>query len=167
MSHEHKEPETPNERRAMIKNVQEELKVVRLLLIPLEKKLALLIQTCPHNMVCGDCGTNDATCPHDLVFGHSHPMCTICDFGKNYEDLTGWYCPDSPDHTCYYQSECDLKYGFFETWKNLTAEEKESRLNQRYVTLLTGLKHMLPSDHDWRHESDDWCIFCGAPEERK
>lgn len=58
----------------------------------------------------------------------------------------GWYCPNSPDHKCYYYSEeIDGKRG---------------------VTLMNGTFFVLTSGSK-QDESDDWCIFCNGPEERK
>jgi hypothetical protein len=55
----------------------------------------------------------------------------------------GWPCSKSPDKVCHYFSY------------------------QGHITLINGKKHQLPSSYDDNHESEDWCIFCGAPEERK
>ena len=54
----------------------------------------------------------------------------------------GWWCPDSPDHVCHYYSE------------------------DGEVSLIDGTKVKKPKDAS-EDESDDWCIFCGDPEERK
>jgi hypothetical protein len=64
----------------------------------------------------------------------------------------GWYCPKSPDNRCYYFSHLGKIIG---------------RKSRRYVRLNNGTIYYLPEKYDGRNESDDWCIFCGAPEERK
>jgi hypothetical protein len=68
--------------------------------------------------------------------------CTIC--GHHF----GHYCPESPDHTCHY----------------FTDDGK--------IELVTGEKVDPPtnsdgSPHDPDYETDDCCVFCGAPDERK
>ena len=84
------------------------------------------------------------SCPHtikpqepDGVFGYGYAECAGCDA------KFGWYCPDSPDRVCHYES-CDGQ-----------------------VELLDGTKVTVPADHDAKHDSSDWCIFCGHPDERK
>jgi len=72
-------------------------------------------------------------------------FCETC--GEDYN----WYCPDSPDHTCHYFS---------------TPGEGQFS-GTRYVTLIDGTAHTLPQEHDPMYETDDQCIFCGDPEERK
>ena len=74
---------------------------------------------------------------------------------------SGWKCPDpdsppgspgSPDGICAYYSD-----------------PPESGVGLRTVALIIDGKHVdwpLPVDYIAR-ESDDWCIFCGDPEERK
>ena len=78
---------------------------------------------------------------HVIVPSGSSAVCEVCahDFG--------WYCPKSPDHTCYYYSH-----------------EKNDR---RVVDLINGKEHKLPEAYNHANESDDWCIFCGQPDERK
>lgn len=65
----------------------------------------------------------------------------------------GWYCPSSPDHACHYYTEED---------------EDDPR---PHVLSINGEKIYLTEKQiaqveDWG-ESDDYCIFCGHPEERK
>jgi hypothetical protein len=69
--------------------------------------------------------------------GYASAICTVCN--RNF----GWYCPDSPDHVCHYYSQ-DGK-----------------------ITLVDGTEIPVPEGHDKIGESDDWCIFCGEPDERK
>jgi len=58
-----------------------------------------------------------------------------------------WYCPDSPDHVCHYFSKTD-------------------KSGNKYVVSINGEKIILKGYNPYR-ESDDWCIFCGNPDERK
>ena len=55
----------------------------------------------------------------------------------------GWRCKESPDQVCHYFSE-DGK-----------------------VELIDGTSVSVPCDHDSDYETDDHCIFCGLPDERK
>lgn len=72
-------------------------------------------------------------------------LCVAC------EEHTGnWWCPKSPDHHCYYYSH--------------HATYKEDR---RVVFLQDGREFGLSKDHNKDNESEDWCIFCGQPDERK
>jgi len=70
--------------------------------------------------------------------------CELCG-----EDL-GWYCPKSPDHACHYFSEGGK------------------------VKLAGGILVDIPEDckdedgsYNPNWETDDCCLFCGSPEERK
>ena len=61
-----------------------------------------------------------------------------------------WYCPDSPDHVCHY----------FSVPEN----------GRCYVKDINGEKIYLPATHtveDERWETEDQCLFCGQPNERK
>ena len=117
-----------DERRAKIMLLKDSLRTKN-------SELATLIDECPHEIEKGN---------KDLE--SSSAKCKICG------SLFGWYCPDSPDHTCHYYSE----------------EEDDGR---RYVRLVDGRKQYLPDSYAKKiedcGESDDWCIFCGHPEERK
>jgi transcription elongation factor Elf1 len=72
--------------------------------------------------------------------------CDVC--GKSF----GWRCNASPDETChYYSQEID---------------------GVRVIELIDG--RLVPvseipnlADHDPESETDDYCIFCGQPDERK
>lgn len=55
----------------------------------------------------------------------------------------GWYCPKSEDFVCHYESR------------------------DKKVTLIDGERVDVPEGHDPKNESDDYCIFCGSPQERK
>lgn len=63
--------------------------------------------------------------------------CTHCN-----EDF-GWFCPDSPDNRCHYFTD-----------------------DAGQVTLVNGQKEW-PAPHDRRYETEDRCLFCGNPQERK
>ena len=69
--------------------------------------------------------------------GCAGAQCAVCKLNL------GWYCPDSPDHACHYYSH-DGK-----------------------VTLVDGTEVDVPEKVKGRTESDDWCIFCEEPDERK
>lgn len=63
--------------------------------------------------------------------------CLICG------ECHGWRCKESPDGVCHYRS-------------------KDGK-----VELLGNRKCDIPPTHDPSNESDEWCIFCDMPEERK
>lgn len=76
-------------------------------------------------------------CIHLIVKFHDSAVCKICNIDF------GWYCPDSPDNTCYYYTD------------------------NGKIELRNGEKVDLPVNHSIGNESDDWCIYCGNPNERK
>jgi len=88
-------------------------------------------------------------CWHEIVevgdYGGSR--CKLC----SYRVALMWYCPDSPDHVCHY----------------FTMSDKLSQLY--YVESINGERIFLDKSYkkDGRRESEDSCIFCGDPEERK
>lgn len=79
----------------------------------------------------------EKSCKHNIKQKWSSATCDICD------KYFGWYCPDSPDHACHYYS------------------------NEGKVELLDGTLMNVPEDHDPSYETDDDCMFCHQPEERK
>jgi len=83
-------------------------------------------------------------CPHGAkrVQKGDSGVCSECGAGDG-----SWWCPKSPDNHCYYFSE-----------------EAESK---RVVLLKNGETFILPADHKHENETDDTCLFCGAPDERK
>jgi hypothetical protein len=75
--------------------------------------------------------------------------CIYCD-GLGWNSIFTWYCPDSPDHACHYHSDSDGK--------------------RRYTTDINGERIYLSKKHtdeNARWETDDQCLFCGLPNERK
>jgi hypothetical protein len=82
-------------------------------------------------------------CPHTYYkrSGDSR-SCLECN-----ERLGGWWCDKSPDNSCYYFSE--MKNG------------------KCVVELDNKTEFILPDDHDYENEDEDWCLFCGEPEEIK
>lgn len=82
---------------------------------------------CKHSIAYNHCET----------FGDGSAWCSVC--GEHF----GWYCPDSPDHGCHYDSY------------------------QGMVELSDGTKVPVPKYHDADYETDDDCIFCHQPNERK
>ena len=84
---------------------------------------------------------------HIPIMRHSGSECVICD-----KDL-GLWCQESPDNTCHYYSVKEPQI----------YDEKP-----RYaVELVTGEMHILPKYYKDTYETEDCCIFCGQPEERK
>lgn len=63
---------------------------------------------------------------------------------EDVEHDAGWDCEHSPDKKCHYFT---------------TSEGK--------VRIKGGLEVDPPQGHDRRNENEDWCIFCGEPDERK
>ncbi len=77
-------------------------------------------------------------CNHNIISSeYESAQCRHCN-----EDF-GWYCEESPDHTCHYYS------------------------SNREVELTDGSFMPVPQEHNEKYETDDSCIFCGSPEERK
>ena len=69
--------------------------------------------------------------------------CVIC--GTSH----GWRCKKSPDGVCHY---------FSNNGKVQLTGNRECDVPQ---------KDEYGEDYDAENESDDWCIFCGHPDERK
>jgi len=61
----------------------------------------------------------------------------------------GWRCKKSPDGVCHYNSSPN--------------RDGEGRI----IYLIDNSRVPVPDGHDHNHESHDWCIYCGMPEERK
>lgn len=81
------------------------------------------------------------SCKHESMVESSYggADCKVCG-----EDL-GWYCPESPDHTCYYYTN-----------------------SHGTITLRNGKEVQVPDpDHNVKYETYDDCLFCHQPEERK
>jgi hypothetical protein len=82
-------------------------------------------------------------CPHKILeqqpdeHGYGFAECEGCD------TQFGWYCPDSPDRVCHYHTD------------------------EGKVELIDGTLVDMPANHDSEHESSDWCLYCGHPDERK
>lgn len=64
-------------------------------------------------------------------------VCIIC---RKY---FGWRCVNSPDSVCHYFTEGNK------------------------IEIIGGLKINPPKGHDKKRESEDCCIYCKSPEERK
>ena len=87
------------------------------------------------------------TCPHEIKdtmprvrhpeWGTGSAKCVIC--GSDF----GWYCSKSPDHICYYFT------------------------NDRGKVQLKNGTEVDVEEHDKEYESDDDCLFCHLPDERK
>lgn len=102
-----------------------------------EQYLANVIRKCKHVLWPLDEKQREALREGDLDWSDSSAYCLICN--RRF----GWRCPDSPDTACHYYTE-DGK-----------------------VELIDGTLIDPPADHDVEYETDDDCIFCGAPDERK
>lgn len=86
------------------------------------------------------------THPADKVVEKKNSDCAHCtECGKTLD----WFCPESPDKQCHYYTNQDDK-GY-------------------YVTLRSGERHYFKNytKSDSQDETDDSCLFCGAPNERK
>lgn len=91
------------------------------------------------------------SCPHDINVptrfdGSQSAYCKIC--GIDF----GWYCPESPDHACHYFS---------------TEREGVRGVELIDSTFCTDVPELNDPDHDPDYETDDSCLFCYDPEERK
>jgi hypothetical protein len=156
MCHTCKEPADADERKRMLQDAKDELRVMELMLTPIRNRIKHLKDTCPHQIVCQVCKTTNKEClTSPWPFGHLGAVCAVCGLGADFGRDLGWFCPDSPDHICYYHSVIpDYPY---------------SGLPYRRAVILRTTEEffLLPQSHDPHDESDDWCIFCKQPEERK
>jgi len=78
--------------------------------------------------------------------GGGSARCVAC--GKH---MGHWFCPKSPDHRCYYNSEPNGD-------------------GSRHILLNGGTKHQITKEYrdaDAEYETDDDCLFCHNPDERK
>lgn len=85
--------------------------------------------------------------PESWDYDEAH--CIIC---RSY---FGWRCPDSPDGACHYYTNCDAD---------------SSKVGGPYYVVLINREEYIIENYEYSdavNESDDWCIFCGAPQERK
>ena len=88
-----------------------------------------------------------SNCKHKIVKRDEKSDCTIAicsECGTTF----GWWCPKSPDHACFYFTE--------------VVQE------QLFIKLVDGT--LLPykqDNHDRQYETQDCCLFCGEPNERK
>lgn len=78
------------------------------------------------------------SCKHEIK-ENKYEDGSCCHCGESF----GWYCKDSPDHVCHYYS------------------------SNGQIELINGEFVATPDDHNDKYETDDSCIFCGNPEERK
>lgn len=81
-------------------------------------------------------------CSHLIEEVDGWASCVICSLGF------GWYCPDSPDHVCHYFTE-----------KNTLVAGK--------VALIPAGFALPTQEIDPEYETEDKCLFCGNPDERK
>jgi hypothetical protein len=83
--------------------------------------------------------------PSTINKGESH-YCTEC---KSYVG-DGWWCPSSPDNHCYYFTD-------FGSRGTIVVLADGTNFDYRGYD----------EDHDPEYETDDCCLFCGQPDERK
>ncbi len=82
---------------------------------------------------------DDCSCPPNaMVEKYGNPHCTLC-----RASIFGHWCPESHDHECHYFTKDGV------------------------VKFRDGTIGKMPTDHDVKYETDDECLFCGKPEERK
>lgn len=104
-------------------------------------------------------------CKHSIAYSvdHSYPefgpdgncWCNICN------EHFGHYCPESPDHGCHYYTEDDGLHV-----KLFTGEIVRKPIDPHDPTNWAG--QMITVDDNCKQwETDDVCLFCGAPDERK
>lgn len=108
-----------------------------------------------------------------LTNGHSHQVLKKLDRGDTPKKLQGAVihgheCPRSPDGICHYESEAEE--GEHKDGDGEVIGADRHGWTFFYVKLLDGTKFPLPmvydaAQHDY--ETEDSCIFCGEPEERK
>lgn len=92
----------------------------------------------------------EGKCWHEIKEGtYGRGTCIICGSKRWF----GWYCPKSPDHLCKYFSKYD--------------EEKKLR----FVMSINGeriyLSEKYTKNYNEYTESEDECIYCWLPQERK
>lgn len=111
-----------------------------------EKKLMDLTGNCKHKLLpLTPVQLNHLREGDVESWGYDGAICIIC------ESHLGWRCPDSPDGCCYYYSQSESEEGPF------------------FVRLMNDEKYIIPEYEysDFAYETDDCCIFCGNPDERK
>lgn len=104
-------------------------------LVEIQRKISEINDNCHHTII--EVGAQPE-------YGwHGDATCEDCD------THFGWWCPVSPDHTCYYHTE--------EIGK------------ERGVTLHNGQNHIFQEYDlaDVEYETEDNCLFCHDPDERK
>ena len=88
----------------------------------------------------------DMVCAHTTLIETNYEVGQCKDCKKTFD----WYCPDSPDNQCHYYTQ-DTPEG-----KGLMFRDGSIMLTKDF-----------PEDWDPDYETDDCCIFCGQPDERK
>ena len=115
-----------------------------------ELRLADAKARCPHAIYRNGAWNYD---PEDDSSG---AVCAICGIGF------GWWCPDSPDHACHYFTVGSPRA----SWCDDYLPDDDTAENQGKVKLLTG-EFVTSPEHDPKYETDDRCLWCGQPNERK
>lgn len=114
------------------------LKMLRRDLVEIQQKIGNIESNCKHNLI--QFGA-------EPKFNHEgSARCEDCD------RYFGWWCPKSPDNMCHYH----------------TYKVEGFLLTARAVELVDGTEHILEDyDGEPRFETDDDCLFCHDPDERK
>ena len=130
------------------KEFKEKIKSLDARIKPLEDALNVVLDekkkmfdSCKHEVICDDCKKQICTCKSE--WGSGGAECGICGVY-----VMGWYCAKSPDHLCYYNTEEDSN-------------------GNRYVELRDGNRVYMEKGYSNEDETDDDCLFCHHPDERK
>ena len=123
-----------------MKNIAQrvELTMLRKKMVEIQQKIAKIETNCKHVIV--EVGA-------EPKYGwNGSAVCEDCNTSF------GWWCPTSPDHTCYYY----------------THEAAGYLLTSRFIVLRDGTDFILRDyKGDPEYENDDDCVFCHEPDERK
>jgi len=86
-------------------------------------------------------------CKHEnVVEFYGSAKCKYC------EQTFGWYCPKSPDKSCHYPNPHDKDKHHIVLINDSVFALSEKQVRERIEN---------------EHMRDDWCMFCGEPDERK
>jgi hypothetical protein len=122
---------------------------------------------CPHaNIQCNPMRPKRGNGTYRGLEGWEGAVCADCDKGF------GWFCPQSPDHACHYFSEKGENVNGrpavrLHTGELVAVPDKfyEGWTSHDGVTVSSKTEPY--TFEDQAHETDDCCLFCNDPEERK
>jgi len=112
-----------------------------------ELRLSDALERCPHVIYRDGAEDYEPECDGSVA------ACAVC--GTRF----GWWCPDSPDHACHYYTIGSSRADDYDP-------RDDTLTNHGRVKLLTG-EFVTPPQHDPEYETDDQCLWCGQPNERK